>query len=131
MKPVDWPQGRMVNKLMSAFLALQAVLWLLTPQKPFFAGLFLGGLVGLYNIHYLARRLRLLEAYASSGSGRRPGSGMVNRFLMAVAPLLIAVRFPGWIDWRAVLIGLPAGLVAVLLVEFWDVRKNAASDGKG
>ncbi|MFC4077359.1 ATP synthase subunit I [Salinithrix halophila] len=131
MKPTEWRQRRPVVTLMGVFLTSLLLLWLLTPQKTFFAGLFLGGLVSLYNILNVARKLTALEAHAFGESHKRPGSGMINRFLMAAAPLLFAAAYPQWIDFRAVLLGLPSGLAAVLLIEFWDVRKKSHPTERG
>lgn len=101
-------------------LALISVLWWTTPWKAFFAGFFLGGVAGLYNALYLIRRLRRIDQQAieqaMSTSKRRVNMGLANRFLMAAFPMLLAIRFPEWIDYRSVLLGLPVPYILLIAV---------------
>jgi ATP synthase protein I len=131
MHQADWPSRRRVTTQLSLFLAAQLLFWLVTPYKPFFAGLFLGGLVSLYNHLYLLRKVRNLDAHADSGASKRRGSGLVNRLFMVAIPLLFAAKYPASIDFRAVLIGLPLAMILTVVAEFRDLRKQTESQRKG
>ncbi|BCU83265.1 hypothetical protein JIR001_30480 [Polycladomyces abyssicola] len=108
------------------FLALAFLLWWATSWKVFFAGIFLGGAAGLYNVLYLIRKLRLIDEQAmSAASGkRRVNTGLANRFLMAAFPMLLAVRFPEWIDYRSVLLGLPVPYILLIAVGLRHTQRQ-------
>jgi hypothetical protein len=111
-------------------LALISVLWWTTSWKAFFAGFFLGGVAGLYNALYLIRRLRLIDLQTveqdmSASSGKqRVNLGLANRFLMAAFPMLLAVRFPEWIDYRSVLLGLPVPYIILITVGLRHTQRQ-------
>ncbi|MDN4592783.1 ATP synthase subunit I [Polycladomyces subterraneus] len=112
--------------LTSIFLALVFLLWWVTPWKSFLAGFFMGGVAGLYNALYLIRKLRLMDEQPMSAvSGkRRVNTGLANRFLMAAFPMLLAVRFPEWIDYRSVLLGLPVPYILLIAVGLRHTQRQ-------
>ncbi|WP_169713645.1 ATP synthase subunit I [Paludifilum halophilum] len=109
---------RRVTLLTSAVLTVILLLWATTPAKPFFAGMFLGGLVSLYNILHIARKLRQVGERMLTGDGRRSGIGMASRFLMLVLPVALAIRYPEWVDARSIFLGLPIGYAVAVVVEY-------------
>jgi ATP synthase protein I len=114
----------------SIFLALVSFLWWTTSWKAFFAGIFMGGLAGLYNVLYLIHRLRLLDAQvmATASGNRRVNTGWVNRLLMAAFPMILAVRFPEWIDYRSVLLGLPVPYILLIAVGLRHTQRQFSKE---
>jgi hypothetical protein len=112
--------------LTSIFLALVILLWWATPWKALLAGFFMGGVAGLYNALYLIRKLRLMDEQAMSAvpGKRRVNTGLANRFLMAAFPMLLAVRFPEWIDYRSVLLGLPVPYILLIAVGLRHTQRQ-------
>ncbi|SDC52865.1 ATP synthase I chain [Melghirimyces thermohalophilus] len=100
------------------------LLWLVTPAKPFFAGMFLGGLTSLYNVLHLARRLRLVGESILSGGKARWGLGMSQRFLALILPLILGVRFPDQVDVLGIFLGFPLGYLAAVVAELSCVKSR-------
>lgn len=121
--------------LMSIILAAFAVLWIVTPAKSIMAGLLLGGAVSFYNILHIARKLQIAGDRAITGSGKRAGVGMTNRFLMPFLPIILAIRYPEWINILSIFLGLPIGYLVAVVVEFKCLKEeekiNRLSSGKG
>lgn len=83
------------------------IFWLLTPHKRLLAGVALGLSVSMYNFLQLARRVRLAgESVIASGSARK-GLGLTQRILMVTFAVLLAVRFPEYLDGRGIALGVP------------------------
>jgi ATP synthase protein I len=98
MDPLHTIRRRVVI-LTAGFLALLLVLWLLTPYKKMVAGAGLGLLVSLYNVLYMARKVRLAgETTLATGSTRHRGTGMINRYLMVALAILVAFKYPMHFD---------------------------------
>ncbi len=128
MKPI---RRRMVG-LTAGLLTVLLITWLLTPYKELALGFILGICVSLYNVLYMARRVRLAGEYAiATGSTKARGTGMINRYLMVALAILIALKNPDWVDVRAVALGVPICYIFLVLLEFWEVRRQTPPTGKG
>ncbi|WP_077614203.1 ATP synthase subunit I [Caenibacillus caldisaponilyticus] len=106
---------RFILILSCAFYGASLLLWLFTPLKSFAAGFILGGLISLYNILYLARRVRIIHEQAAWAVPRRAGSGFVNRVLMVAFGVILAYRFPEQIDYRGLAPGLALGYILMVI----------------
>ncbi|SEM79985.1 ATP synthase subunit I [Lihuaxuella thermophila] len=128
MKPV---RRRVVASTAGLLIAL-LITWLLTPYKDLTAGLILGVCVSLYNVLYMARRVRLAGEFAAqTGSTKARGTGMINRYLMVALAILIAMKYPDWVDVRTVALGVPVCYILLVLLEFWETRRQTSPSGKG
>ncbi|SMO67239.1 ATP synthase subunit I [Melghirimyces algeriensis] len=107
----------------ASVLALIFLMWLIFPAKSFFAGLFLGGLVSLYNVLHISRKLRLAGEAVLSGAKTR-GLGMANRFLALVLPLILGIRFPEQVNVLSIFLGLPIGYVTAIVVELSCIKTD-------
>ncbi|HET7615621.1 MAG TPA: ATP synthase subunit I, partial [Bacillales bacterium] len=86
----EWALVRRLTLILScSMLAILILLWFVIPAKPFVAGLILGGLISLYNVLSLARRVRVAGQLAAAGSSRVTGAGLLNRMLMVVFGILL------------------------------------------
>ncbi|GGH84072.1 Na+/proline symporter [Pullulanibacillus pueri] len=122
---LDWIR-RLIIILSSSFIIILILLWLVTPAKAFIAGLLLGGIISLYNLLYLARRIRMAGQVAMTGApGLLRGTGMFNRILMVLFAILITARFPDWIDYRSLILGLLLNFVLLIIVAVLYARKEA------
>lgn len=131
MDPLQLIRRRLVN-LSAGFLALLLVLWLLTPFQKVVAGVALGLLVSMYNITYMARKVRMAgEVALASGSMRKRGTGMINRYLMVALAIIAAFKYPMYFDARAVVAGLPICYILIILLEILEMRKLASKPRKG
>ncbi|TCW39261.1 ATP synthase I subunit [Laceyella sacchari] len=131
MDPLHTIRRRVVI-LTAGFLALLLVLWLLTPYKKMVAGAGLGLLVSLYNVLYMARKVRQAgETTLATGSTRHRGTGMINRYLMVALAILVAFKYPMHFDVRTIVVGLPICYILIIVLEFWEVRKLRTTSGKG
>ncbi|MFD1427232.1 ATP synthase subunit I [Kroppenstedtia sanguinis] len=115
---------RRVVILTACSLALILLLWLILPAKPFFAGMFLGGLVSLYNVLHIARKLRLAGEMALAGEGSRMGIGLTNRFLVLILPLILGIRYPEQVNVLGIFLGFPLGYVAAVVVELSLIKSD-------
>ncbi|MFC7440067.1 ATP synthase subunit I [Laceyella putida] len=131
MDPLHTIRRRVVI-LTAGFLALLLVLWYLTPYKKMVAGTGLGLLVSLYNILYMARKVRLAgEFTVATGSTKQRGTGMINRYLMVALAILVAFKYPMHFDVRTIVVGLPICYILIILLEFWEARRLATKSRKG
>lgn len=115
---------RQILILSSGVLAVLVILWLIVPTKAFVAGFILGGVISLYNVLYLARRVRVIGQMVVEGSARIAGAGLINRILMVVFAAILAYRFPEWIDYRSLILGLPMSYMIMVLVAILYVKKE-------
>jgi ATP synthase protein I len=117
---------RLILILSCWILAVLILLWFITPAKSFVAGFILGGLISLYNVLYLARRVRIVGQFAVAGSRRIVGTGFVNRILIVVFGIILAYRFPEWIDYRSLVFGLLISYVVMVVVACLYANKENA-----
>ncbi|MFD1397555.1 ATP synthase subunit I [Kroppenstedtia eburnea] len=121
---------RRVMILTACSLALIFLLWLTLPARSFFAGMFLGGLVSLYNVLHIARKLRLAGETALAGEGSRPGLGLTNRFLALILPLILGIRYPEQVNVLSIFLGLPLGYMAAVMVELSLIKSGFGHHGR-
>ncbi|MCS1352287.1 ATP synthase subunit I [Mechercharimyces sp. CAU 1602] len=119
---LDWIR-RHILRYSGIILTTLVLLWIITPYKPFLAGIILGGLVSLYNVLYLARRIRIIGERVVAGQGPA-GTGLVNRILMIGFSVIMAVRFPEWIDYRSLVLGWPISYILLAVVGYLLVRHD-------
>lgn len=85
-------------------------LGMLTPFSSYFAGLFLGTIVSLFNSLLLARKVDKLGEYAADAeihNKKKPFfSGMITRFSASVIAIMIVYHFPQHIHLISTIIGL-------------------------
>lgn len=131
MNPLQ-PMLRRLLFLSVGLLVILLIIWLLTPYKPFIAGIALGLVTGLYNVLYTARKVRLsTERYIATGGKKAQGTGMINRFLMVTLAVIIAALRPTIFDMRTIALGLPICYILTVLLEFWQVRRESLPTKRG
>src|SRR5699024_1048593 len=91
---------RMIFILSCCILAILMLIWVLTPAKSLAAGFILGELIGLFNVLYLAHRIRIVGKRVISGLPRIGGSGLFVRLLTVILGIGFTYRFPEWFDGR-------------------------------
>lgn len=107
----------------SGLLIVFLIISFLTPYHAIFAGLLLGTLVSLYNFLYLGWKLRqVLTSIQTDGRMRR--TGMINRFLVVIAAMLIAIKSPSTFDVRTVILGLPLCYILSIISYFLTPREQ-------
>lgn len=123
----------------AGILTLLLAIWFIVPYQGIVAGIFLGICVSLYNVLYLAKKVRVIEENAiATKTSKYRGIGMINRFLMVAFAILLAVKFPAWFDVIAVAAGLPfcnilavcLGFVKVRRSLSWKERSDSTANGK-
>ncbi len=116
--------NRLVLILTSIILVLSLLLWFVTPAKSFVAGFILGGLISLYNVLYLARRVSLITQLVIAGSHRPKSLGFLYRILMVVFGIILVYKFPEWFDYRSYVLGLPLCYVLLLVATAITIYKG-------
>ncbi|MGA8944078.1 MAG: ATP synthase subunit I [Thermoactinomyces sp.] len=123
----------------AGILTLLLAIWFITPYQRIIAGIFLGICVSLYNVLYLAKKMRSIDENAfSKSSGKYRGTGQIHRYLMVALAIFLAVKFPAWFEATAVVAGLPfcnilsvcLGFVVVRRSLSWKERGESAANGK-
>jgi hypothetical protein len=116
---------RRVVFLTTGFFTILWIIWLITPHKRFVAGIFLGICVSLYNVLYLSRKVWAAGEHAiATGSTSKPGTGMINRYLMVALAIIIAIMYPKVFDVRTIPVGLPICYIIITLLGFWQERRS-------
>ncbi|HET6872419.1 MAG TPA: ATP synthase subunit I [Sporolactobacillaceae bacterium] len=115
---------RLVLILTSITLLCSILLWLLTPAKSFVAGFILGGLISLYNVLYLARRVNVISQLVITGIRGRMGLGFLYRVLMVVFGAILVYKRPEWFDYRTYVLGLPLCYILLLIATGFTLRKG-------
>lgn len=116
--------SRLVLILTSIILLISILLWLITPAKSFVAGFILGGLISLYNILYLARRVKLITQLVIAGSQRHMGLGFLYRILMVIFGAILVYKLPEWFDYRSYVLGLPLCYILLLIATGITIYKG-------
>lgn len=122
---------RLILILSCSVLAGLLLIWLVVPAKPFIMGIIIGGLISLYNVLYLARRVRIAGQLAMTHGLRSAGSGLTSRIGMIVIGVALAYRFPQWIDFRALVIGLPLSYVLMVVAMCLYIKKETKMRREG
>ncbi|PTM56757.1 ATP synthase I subunit [Desmospora activa DSM 45169] len=123
-------------RLNVALLSTLAILWYLTPLKPFFAGLILGISASFYFTLTLSRRFRMMRLLLQHRSNRRIGTGFGFRVLLTGVLVIVIARFPEHFSILAFLLGLPVGAIMLAWLMWRDDSKNQSqverseSDGR-
>ncbi|WP_038111281.1 ATP synthase subunit I [Tuberibacillus calidus] len=123
MNELTWLR-RIILSLTSCILLISILLWFLVPAKSLVAGFILGGAISLYNVLYLARRVQIAGMLVISGSTRRAGLGFFNRVLMIAFAIILAYRFPQWIDFRTLMLGIPLCYAMLVPASCFYVKKE-------
>lgn len=123
----------------AGILTLLLAIWFIVPYQGIVAGIFLGICVSLYNVLYLAKKVRLIEENAISKKfAKHQGNGQIHRYLMVALAIFLAVKFPAWFNAIAVAAGLPFcnilsvcfGFVVVRRSLSWKERGDSTENGK-
>ncbi|WEG13108.1 ATP synthase subunit I [Pullulanibacillus sp. KACC 23026] len=121
----EYTSSRRLVLILTSFIFLVSILlWYLTPAKSFVAGFILGGLISLYNVLYLGRRIKLISQLIIAGSHRRAGLGFLNRILMVVFGAILVYKFPEWLDYRSYVLGLPLCYILLLIATGVTIKKG-------
>lgn len=119
---LDWSR-RMIFLISCGIFGLTTIIWFLTAFAPFVAGLMLGEIVSLFNVWYLAHRVKLVGKRIVNQTPRLGGSGLATRILMVIFAALLAYRFPEWIDIRSYVFALPISYIVMLIVGGLNVKR--------
>lgn len=115
---------RLILIFSCCILLVLILLWFLIPAKSLIAGLLLGGCISLYNVLYLARRVRITGQMAMAGTPGLAGSGVINRLIMIGFAIILAVRFPEAIDYRFLVLGFTMCYILLIIVAIIYARKE-------
>lgn len=108
------------------------VLYLFTPYKEQMVGVLLGLWISFYNVLFIEKKLRILEERAAlSQASRSRGTGMLHRFSIIALAIMLAYKYPYYIDARTVAIGLPLCYLFVFLQQWFEVRREVLALRKG
>ncbi|MBM7645367.1 multisubunit Na+/H+ antiporter MnhE subunit [Scopulibacillus daqui] len=111
--------------LSSCILIFLIFLWFLIPAKSIIAGFIIGGLISFYNVFHMAYRVMLAGKLAASGSQKLVGLKTLSRIAVVIFGIILACRFPEWIDYRSLLLGLPLGLIVMIVsAGFYYIKKS-------
>ncbi len=122
---------RMIVIISSIIFLILIILWFSTPVKSLIAGAILGGLISLYNIFHLALRARLAGKQVLAGSKKLVGINTLTRIAMVGFGILLAYRFPAWIDYRSLVLSLPYGYILLVVVPSFYYIKETRSRHEG
>jgi hypothetical protein len=127
---------KLANWMVLALLVVVGFLW----QGPRFAlGVLLGGLLVVFNFHWLHRNLKgLLERPSRSENGRGPAkaffaAGQMLRFLATLVVLFLLLR-QDWVDVIGLVVGLSTTvltLMAVAVIEVIKLKNKEANPSHG
>ncbi|MFC5604879.1 ATP synthase subunit I [Sporosarcina koreensis] len=103
------------KKALFFLLALFVIGWAFSAFKPFFAGMILGSLFGLYNFFILVRRMERFDQNVSKGKETKSIGGTALRFGSGVAAAAIALSMPEKFDLIGTVVGLMIPYVLLLV----------------
>ncbi|MBA4548134.1 ATP synthase subunit I [Thermoactinomyces intermedius] len=116
-----------VVSLTTGLLTLLLIIWFMTPHQRIVAGVFLGLCVSLYNVLNLLWKMKpVKESAVYLKPGRYRGVGIIHRYLMVALAIIIAVKFPEWIDPRAIVAGLPVCYIFLYCTQFIQVIRSSS-----
>jgi ATP synthase protein I len=115
---------RLVLILTAVTLFCSILLWLFTPAKSFVAGFILGGLISLYNVLYLARRVKIISQLVITGVQRRMGLGFLYRVLMIIFGAILVYKRSEWFDYRSYVLGLPLCYILLLIATGFTIKNG-------
>ena len=114
------------RKWMLFLLAFIIILSATMPNKQFFLGMLVGGIIGFYNLWLLQRKTNILGETAER-EGKRTGLGTISRLASAALGALIAIRYD--LSIIGYIIGLMA-IYPVIMIDFiWFNRNNTSKEG--
>ncbi|HEX5563995.1 MAG TPA: ATP synthase subunit I [Sporosarcina sp.] len=103
------------KKALFFLLALFVIGWAFSDFRPFFAGMILGSLFGLYNFFILVRRMDRFDQSVSKGKETKSIGGTALRFGSGVAAAAIALSMPEKFDLIGTVVGLMIPYVLLLV----------------
>lgn len=115
-----------VVSLTTGLLTLLLIIWFMTPHQRIVAGVFLGLCVSLYNVLNLLWKIKIGRESAFHAKPRFRGVGMIHRYLMVALAVMIAVRFPEWIEVKAIVAGLPVCYIFLYCTQFIQVIRSSS-----
>lgn len=98
-------------------LAVLLIGWGITSYKQIFLGLILGTAVSFINLWLLYRKTTRLSEVVLEGKAMY-SIGSFSRFAYAILAILIAIKFPNYIDILSTLIGLLTAYIVMALDSF-------------
>jgi ATP synthase protein I len=111
------------------FLALFVLGWGFTPYPEWFLGLILGTVISVYNHWLLYQKVKkFTEAVATGGKAVTLGS--LSRMAAAVLGVVIAVRFPEYINLYGVIIGIMTSYIVIIIDSFVTLFKAVGKRGE-
>ncbi len=98
-------------------LAALLIGWGITSYKQIFLGLILGTAISFINLWLLYRKTTRLSEVVLEGKAMY-SIGSFSRFAYAIFAILIAIKFPNYIDILSTLIGLLTAYIVMALDSF-------------
>ena len=120
---LDWMR-RQILILGSGLIIALVILWLILPNKSLVAGFILGCAISIYNILYLARKVRMTGEVIANGTRSVMGTGFFNRILMVAFGVILVVKFPESIDYRSLILGLPVSYILMVFIAVFYTKKD-------
>lgn len=101
--------------------------YLFTPYTQQMVGVLLGLWVSFYNVLFIGRKLRLHERAIQLQANTSRGTGMLHRFSMIALAVMLAYKYPHYIDARMIALGLPLCYIFLFVQQWFEVRKEIVS----
>lgn len=125
--------GQQVRLTMSysvALLVVAAIGWALYPAyQLFLAGYVVGAAAGIMNSGILAVKTAQVSEYALGQRKRRPGTGMLQRFLIAGFAAYVVFKFPAYFHIAGFFIGLMTSTLLTLVLSLvYYVKKRLRTE---
>lgn len=98
-------------------LALYVLGWGFTPYQDWFLGLILGTIVSFYNHWLLYQKVKKFTDAVASGA-KAYTLGSFSRMAAAVLAVVIAVRFPEYLNLYGVIIGIMTSYIVIIIDSF-------------
>lgn len=109
-------------------IVASALAWYVYPAyQPFTAGLILGMAASLINGLILAQKTAQASEYAMGLRKRVLGTGMLQRFLIAIFAIYVGIKFPVTFHYTGIIIGLMVVTILSLLYGYVHYLKEDKS----
>ncbi|MEB3102522.1 ATP synthase subunit I [Ferviditalea candida] len=127
------PYVRSIFFVSFMFLLIACMIWFLFPAyRPFAGGYILGAVFSVLNGLILAVKTVHTGEYALKQRSRRPGTGLLQRFLLAGFAGFTAFKYPAFFHPAGVILGLSSLTVLSLLLAFiYYLKKDRTTAERG
>jgi ATP synthase protein I len=109
------------------FAALFVLGWGITPYQDWFLGLLLGTAVSFYNHWLLYQKVKKFTEAVAHG-GKAYTLGTLSRMAAAVLAVVVAVRYPDYLNVYGVIIGIMTSYIVIIIDSFARLFKSSGEE---